>query len=42
MLDWPASRVAELLELRVVGGQIAEITTFGAQLFAAFGLEETL
>lgn len=28
--------------LRVVDGKIAEITTFGAELFAAFGLEETL
>ncbi|CAN5156527.1 hypothetical protein BH20ACT16_BH20ACT16_11760 [soil metagenome] len=28
--------------LRVVDGRIAEITTFGAALFAAFGLQETL
>jgi len=28
--------------LRVAEGKIAEITTFGAELFAAFGLQETL
>jgi RNA polymerase sigma-70 factor (ECF subfamily) len=28
--------------LRIEGGKIAEITTFGASLFAAFGLPETL
>jgi RNA polymerase sigma-70 factor (TIGR02960 family) len=28
--------------LRVVGGEIAEITTFGSELFDAFGLPETL
>jgi RNA polymerase sigma-70 factor (ECF subfamily) len=28
--------------LRVADGKIAEITTFGAQLFGEFGLEPTL
>jgi RNA polymerase sigma-70 factor (ECF subfamily) len=28
--------------LRVAGGRIAEITTFGSALFAAFGLSATL
>jgi hypothetical protein len=28
--------------IRVQSGRIAEITTFGADLFAAFGLPETL
>jgi hypothetical protein len=28
--------------LRVAGGKIVEITTFGPGLFAAFGLQETL
>lgn len=28
--------------LRVVGGQIAEITTFGSELFEVFGLARTL
>ena len=35
-------RAFKLDVLRVEDGTIAEITTFGAGLFAAFGLPETL
>ena len=35
-------RAFKLDVLRVAGGEIAEITTFGAQLFEQFGLEPTL
>jgi RNA polymerase sigma-70 factor (TIGR02960 family) len=38
----PTFRAFKIDVLRVDGGKIAEITTFGPELFAAFGLEETL
>jgi RNA polymerase sigma-70 factor (ECF subfamily) len=44
-LKWPGTsehRAFKLDVLRVVDGAIAEITTFGPELFPAFGLPLTL